>query len=67
MAKGEYSMVKFFKVDEDECEEVALDNEIRSMPSFKFFKGRNVVDELVGANAFIKSNKKTKLCKIMKT
>ena len=50
MAKGEYSMVKFLKVDVDECEEVAMDNEISAMPTFKFFKGGNVVDELVGAN-----------------
>ena len=50
MAKGEHSMVKFLKVDVDECEEVAMDNEISAMPTFKFFKGGNVVDKLVGAN-----------------
>ena len=51
MAKGEYSMVKFLKVDVDECEEVAMDNNISAMPTFKFFKGGKEVDELVGANA----------------
>ena len=50
MAKGEYSMCKFLKVDVDECEEIAMDNEISAMPTFKFFKGGKVVDELVGAN-----------------
>ena len=49
-AKGEFSMVKFVKVDVDECEEVAMDNDISAMPTFKFFKGGNAVDELVGAN-----------------
>ena len=51
MAKGEYSMCKFLKVDVDECEEVAMDNNISAMPTFKFFKGGKEVDELVGANA----------------
>ena len=48
--QGEKWSFKFLKVDVDECEEVAMDNEISAMPTFKFFKGGNVVDELVGAN-----------------
>jgi len=51
MAKGEFSMVKFLKVDVDECEEVAMEYKITAMPTFKFIKGGNVVDELMGANA----------------
>ena len=51
MAKNEYSMVKFLKVDVDECEEVAMDYEVSAMPTFKFIKGGKVVGELIGANA----------------
>ena len=51
MAKGEFSMVKFLKVDVDECEEVAMEYKITAMPTFKFIKNGNVVDELMGANA----------------
>jgi len=43
--------VVFLKVDVDEAEEVAGKYEISAMPTFKFIKKGEVVDELMGANA----------------
>ncbi|XP_055379816.1 thioredoxin-2-like [Condylostylus longicornis] len=39
------------KVDVDECEEVAADNQISSMPTFVFFKDSKEIDRFSGANA----------------
>ena len=51
MSKGDFSSIKFLKVDVDECEEVAMEYNITAMPTFKIIKVGQVVDELIGANA----------------
>jgi len=43
--------VVFLKVDVDDAEDVALKYDISAMPTFKFIKNGEVVDELMGANA----------------
>ena len=50
MANGEFSDLKFLKVDIDELEELAVEYNITAMPTFKFIKSGKEVDELVGAN-----------------
>ena len=47
---GEYANVKFFKVDVDENAEAAQAAGIQAMPTFKFYKGGAVVDEMKGAD-----------------
>ena len=44
------SDVIFLKVDVDECEEIAANYEISSMPTLKFFKNGSQVAEVIGAN-----------------
>jgi thioredoxin 1 len=51
MAKGEFSDVKFLKVDVTPSSKKVMDYNITAMPTFKFIKGGKEVDELVGANA----------------
>ncbi|KAG8038682.1 hypothetical protein G9C98_000237 [Cotesia typhae] len=48
---GEHADVVFVKVDVDECEDIATEYNINSMPTFKFIKDGKVVDTLTGANA----------------
>ncbi|RWS24110.1 thioredoxin-2-like protein [Leptotrombidium deliense] len=48
MAKELGDSVIFLKVDVDECEDIAKDYEVTSMPTFKLVKGKRVVDEIVG-------------------
>merc|ERR1712194_76590 len=40
----------FIKVDVDECAEIAAAAKVRAMPTFKFYKGGKLLDELVGAD-----------------
>ncbi|CAG5085406.1 Similar to Trx-2: Thioredoxin-2 (Drosophila yakuba), partial [Cotesia congregata] len=47
---GEHTEVVFVKVDVDECEDIATEYNVNSMPTFKFIKDGKVVDTLVGAN-----------------
>merc|ERR1711970_1230989 len=42
--------VLFLKVDVDECEDVAAENEISCMPTFIFFKNGAKVDQFSGAD-----------------
>ncbi|EDW03102.1 thioredoxin-2 [Drosophila grimshawi] len=39
------------KVDVDECEDIAMEYNISSMPTFLFIKNSNKVEEFAGANA----------------
>ena len=50
MSTGEFSAVKFLKVDVDECEEVAMEYNITAMPTFIFIKNGKKVDDMMGAN-----------------
>ncbi|KAH8285808.1 hypothetical protein KR018_009032, partial [Drosophila ironensis] len=43
--------VVVLKVDVDECEEIAMDYQISSMPTFVFLKNGTKVSEFSGANA----------------
>ncbi|XP_043484339.1 thioredoxin-2 [Leptopilina heterotoma] len=47
----EYTDVVFVKVDVDECEEVASEYDITSMPTFIFIKNGEKLETVVGANA----------------
>ncbi|CAH0382706.1 unnamed protein product [Bemisia tabaci] len=47
----EFPNVVFLKVDVDECEEIAAQYEITSMPTFVFLKNKNKVDVFAGAHA----------------
>ncbi|KAJ5072031.1 thioredoxin-like protein [Anaeramoeba ignava] len=40
----------FLKVDIDECKDIADDEQIMGVPTFKFWKNGALVDELVGAD-----------------
>ncbi|XP_042861898.1 thioredoxin-2-like [Penaeus japonicus] len=44
------SDVVFLKVDVDECEDIAADNQITCMPTFLFMKNGQKVETLTGAN-----------------
>ena len=41
----------FLKVDVDECEDVAMEYNISSMPTFIFIKNKQKLEEFAGANA----------------
>lgn len=45
-----YTNIQFVKVDVDENDEVASAEGISAMPTFKFYKGGEKVDEMVGAS-----------------
>ncbi|XP_043916978.1 thioredoxin-like [Protopterus annectens] len=47
---GKYEDVLFLKVDIDEAEEVANCHNVRSVPTFIFFKNGQKVDDFSGAN-----------------
>ncbi|KAF7436168.1 hypothetical protein PC9H_002994 [Pleurotus ostreatus] len=44
------SKVQFYKVDVDEADEIAKDQQIKAMPTFRLYKDGKIVKELVGAN-----------------
>ncbi|KAF3483118.1 thioredoxin [Arthroderma uncinatum] len=45
------SEVDFYKVDVDDCPEIAQELGVRSMPTFVFFKGGERLEDVVGATA----------------
>lgn len=45
-----YNTARFYKVDVDECPEVAQELSVRAMPTFFLFKNGEKVGEVVGAN-----------------
>ncbi|XP_063729549.1 uncharacterized protein LOC134857112 [Symsagittifera roscoffensis] len=46
----EYPNATFIKVDVDAAEEIAAAYKIQAMPTFKFFKGGEMIGEMVGAD-----------------
>ncbi|GFZ49612.1 Thioredoxin-like protein [Saitozyma sp. JCM 24511] len=44
-----FPAVKFVKVDVEEVEDVAKEQEIRAMPTFKAYKNGKVIDQITGA------------------
>ncbi|KAL5447477.1 hypothetical protein PMIN05_002052 [Paraphaeosphaeria minitans] len=47
---NEFPEARFYKIDVDEVPDVAQDLNIRAMPTFKIFKNKEQVGEVVGAN-----------------
>ena len=45
-----YPQARFYKIDVDEVPDVAQELGVRAMPTFKVFKGEELVDTVVGAN-----------------
>ncbi|KAJ5493760.1 Thioredoxin [Penicillium fimorum] len=45
-----YTQVKFYKVDIDKVEEVALELGVQTKPTFMYFKGGQKITEVVGAH-----------------
>ncbi|KXT00489.1 hypothetical protein AC578_4063 [Pseudocercospora eumusae] len=45
-----YEKARFYKIDVDECPEVAQELSVRAMPTFFLFKNGEKVGEVVGAN-----------------
>ncbi|XP_076463020.1 uncharacterized protein LOC143295285 isoform X1 [Babylonia areolata] len=50
-SEKDFSDVIFIKVDVDEAEELAEEQGVTAMPTFRLFKNGEKVDELIGANA----------------
>lgn len=48
--QAENADIVFAKVDVDEAEDVAADQKIQAMPTFKFFKNGQQVAEMMGAD-----------------
>lgn len=48
--KKKYKNVFFAKIDVDDCDGLAMQQGVRSMPTFQFFKKGKLVDEVVGAS-----------------
>jgi thioredoxin len=47
---GKYPSIVFLKVDVDENEETAKDQQVSSMPTFLVYRNGINVDEMIGAN-----------------
>lgn len=45
------NLLLHLQVDVDECEDIAMEYNVSSMPTFVFVKNGNKVDEFAGANA----------------
>uniref|UniRef100_G1TIC3 Thioredoxin domain-containing protein n=1 Tax=Oryctolagus cuniculus TaxID=9986 RepID=G1TIC3_RABIT len=45
-----YSKAQFLEVDVDDCQDIAAECEVKCMLTFQFFKKRQKVSELSGAN-----------------
>ena len=45
-----YDNVKFYKVDVDEASDIAEENNISAMPTFHFYKNRQLMGKVIGAN-----------------
>jgi thioredoxin 1 len=48
--EADNSTVVFAKVDVDDAEDVAADQKIQAMPTFKFYKGGKQIAEMMGAD-----------------
>jgi len=48
---AKYPSVVFIKVDVDEAAEIAQQQQVRAMPTFKFFSKGSLLEEMQGANA----------------
>ncbi|RZC32434.1 thioredoxin-2 [Asbolus verrucosus] len=46
----EFQNILIFKVDVDECEEIAMEYNISSMPTFVFIKNNQTITQFSGAN-----------------
>lgn len=46
----QFNEARFYKLDVDEVPDVAQDLNVRAMPTFKIFKNKEQVGEVVGAN-----------------
>lgn len=46
-----FNSFSFLQVDVDECEDVAMEFNISSMPTFVFIKNKQKLEEFAGANA----------------
>ncbi|XP_037929484.1 thioredoxin-2-like isoform X1 [Teleopsis dalmanni] len=51
LAKEHSEKVVVIKVDVDECEEIAMEYNVSSMPTFLFIKNKQVKEQFAGANA----------------
>lgn len=56
----EYTTVTFAKVDVDKADDVAAAEGVQAMPTFKFYKGGKLVNEILGADV-------KKLVELLKT
>jgi len=45
-----YKNAKFYKVDVDSAQDVAQKCKVKAMPTFKFFKNKQEIGEIVGAD-----------------
>ena len=50
LAEGASAETTFLKVDVDDQADVAADAQIAAMPTFQFYKGGKLLDQLVGAD-----------------
>ncbi|XP_005178959.1 thioredoxin-2-like [Musca domestica] len=44
-------VVVVLKINVDDCEEIAMDYNVTSMPTFVFMKNRKIIDVIVGGNS----------------
>ncbi|KAM7351808.1 thioredoxin 2 [Cochliomyia hominivorax] len=51
LSKEYADKVVIIKVDVDECEDIAMEYNISSMPTFVFIKNKQKLEEFAGANA----------------